>query len=287
MSHITHERIRAGNRKGAVSARAALPGRLLGLAAVVWLLLAGFCVAHTVGASATSTTVLHTTDSLKGAGTSGRSYKLNAAFRTPEGYSFKVTSQARIGMPRRGNSSELQPGQDALLLPVAGTEIVKNTTPGGRNYSGDPGDGASLVALYKSPTAICPVPPDGPGDATYIDLNQDVYCIVDLVAFQQTTATLKIAAGHSVTLASTPSTCQDLDYISGGCGEVPTPADDTSFNYLASHEHSVLAALARPPDLVVLLSASTGSDDIPGSACQPVDTGGWIIASSQPIRSCS
>ena len=95
---------------------------------------------------------------------------------------------------------ELQPGQDALLLPVAGSEIVKNTTPGGRNYSGDPGDGASLVALYKSPTAICPVPPNGPGDAT-IDLNQDVYCIVDLVAFQQTTATLKIVARHSVTLA--------------------------------------------------------------------------------------
>jgi hypothetical protein len=287
MSRITHERIRAGHRRGAVNARAALPGRLLGLAAIVWLVFAGFCVAHTAAAGATSTTVLHTTDSIKGTGTSGRSYKLNAAFRTPDGYSFKVASLARMGMPRRGDSSELQPGQDALLLPVAGTEIVKNTTPGGRDYSGNPGDGASLVALYKSPSPICPVPPDGPGDATYIDLNQDVYCIVDLVAFQQSTTTLKIAAGHSVTLAPTPSTCQDLDYITGGCGEVPTPADDTSFNYLASHVHSVLAALARPPDLVVLLSASTSSNDIPAGTCQPADTGGWIIASSQRIRSCS
>ena len=287
MSCITHERLRADNRRGAANARAALPSRLLGLAAVVWLALAGFCVSHTAVAGATSTTVPHTTDSIKGAGTTGRSYKLSAALRIPDGYSFKVTSQARIGMPRRGNSSELQPGQDALLLPVAGTEIVKNTTPGGRDYSGDPGDGASLVALYKSPTPICPVPPNGPGDATYIDLNQHVYCIVDLVAFQDTTTALKIAAGQSVRLAPTPSTCQDLDDITGGCGEVPAPTDDISFDYLARHAHSVLSALARPPDLVVLLSASTSPNDIPASACQPVDTGGWIIASSQPITSCS
>jgi hypothetical protein len=286
MSHITHEILRADSLRGAAKPTAALPGRLPSLAAVVWLVLTGFCVSHAAAASATSTSVRHTTGSIKGAGISGRTYKLNAAFRIPDGYSFKVTSQARIGLPRRGNSSELQPGQDALLLPVAGIEIVKNTTSGGRNYSGNPGDGASLVALYKSPTPICSVPPDGPGDATYIDLNQDVYCIVDLVAFQETT-TLRIAAGHSVTLAPTPSTCQDLDYITGGCGEVPAPADDTSFDYLDSHVHSVLAALARPPDLVVLLSASTGSNDIPASACQPVGTGGWIIASSRPIRSCS
>jgi hypothetical protein len=287
MSRITHEGLRAANRRGPANARAQLLSRLLGVTAVVCLALAGFSVSHATVAGATSATAVHTSDLSKSAGISGRSYKLSVAFRIPDGYSFNVMSEARIGMPRRGNSSELQPGQDALLLPVAGTEIVKNTTPGGRDYSGNPGNGASLVALYKSPTPICPVPPDGPGDATYIDLNQHVYCIVDLVAFQIPSPTLKIAAGHSVTMAPTPSTCQDLDAISGGCGEVPAPADDISFDYLASHAHSVLSALARPPDLVVLLSASTSPNDIPASACQPVDTGGWIIASSKPIKSCS
>jgi hypothetical protein len=287
MSHITDERLRAKNRRAPGNARAALSSRLIGLTAALGLAFAGFSISHMAVASAASTTVRHTANSNKGAGASGRSYKLSVGFRTPDGYSFQIASQLRIGMPRRGNSSELQPGQDALLLPVAGTEMVKNTTPGGRAYSGDPGDGDSLVALYQSPTPICPVPSDGPGDATYIDLNQHVYCTVDLVAFQDTTTAGKIAAGHSVTLAPTPSTCQDLDYIAGGCGEVPAPAVDTSFDYLASHAHSVLSALARPPDLVVLLSASTSPDDIPASACQPVDTGDWIIASSLPIRSCS
>jgi hypothetical protein len=242
----------------------------------------------TTGGAPTSTTSVvnqsTTSTTSSTSPTGGRSYNLSANITTPQGYTFQVSSQATIGTPGTGDASQLPPGQVALVLPVAGTEVVRNTTPGGRDYSGDPGDGATLIALYKSPSPICPVPSQGPLDALYMDLNHAVYCIVDLVMFQDSTGN-GIAAGQSVNLTPTPSTCQDLDNITGGCGQVPAPAADTSFVYLAANAQPAQSALAGPPDLVVLLGGS--GSDIPSNACQPSDTLGWVIASSQPITSCS
>ena len=191
----------------------------------------------------------------------GRAFHLTNSFTTSDGYSFTVTASGSLGTPATGDSSQLPPGQDALVLPVSGSESIKNTTPGGRDYSGDPVDHSTLFALYKSPTPICPVASIGPTDAIYMDLNANVYCLVEVALFEDQ-ADNGIPAGHSVTLTMDAPVCQTLDNITGGCGTVNAPPNEEPFDYLAA-------------------------DAQPASACTPSDTLGWIIASTVPITSCN
>jgi len=170
------------------------------------------------------------------------------------------------------------------VLPVSGSESIKNTTPGGRDYSGDPVDHSTLFALYKSPTPICPVASIGPTDAIYMDLNANVYCLVEVALFEDQ-ADNGIPAGHSVTLTMDAPVCQTLDNITGGCGTVNAPANEEPFDYLAADAQPALQALAGLPSLVVLVGASANNQ--PASACTPSDTLGWIIASTVPITSCN
>lgn len=232
--------------------------------------------------AAPSPTGLSTTTT--GGSVSGtRHFNLSGSFATPDGYSFDFTATAAMGTPTTGNSSQLPPGQDALLLPVSASGTIKNTTPGGRDYSSDPLDDATLYALYKSPTPACPVPSTGALDAIYMDLNSNVYCLIE-IAMLTDAAGEGVPAGKTVTLSMQPPTCYSVDNIPGGCGEINAPSSDEPFDYLAANTQRAMSALASAPDLVVLMGGGNGA---PTNSCQPSDTEGWVVASTVPITSCS
>ncbi len=149
----------------------------------------------------------------------------------------------------------------------------------------DPLDGSTIFALYASPTPVCPVASIGPTDATYMYLNSNVYCLVQLVQFQDQ-ADSGLTAGQSVTLSTDPLTCQNMDNITGGCGTVNAPAAEEPLDYLAADAQPALAALANPPALLVLVASSSGANP-PAGSCSPSDTLGWIAASTVPITTCS
>jgi hypothetical protein len=212
----------------------------------------------------------------------GHHYSFSTTFTTPDGYSFAVTAAATLGAPSAGNSSQLPPGQDAIVVPVSGSATVRNTTPG-RVAPSDPVSDSTVMGLWKSPTPVCPEPSQGTTDATYMYLNSNVYCIVQLLTIQDPTEN-PITSGQTVSLSGMPMTCENQDDIPGGCGVVPTPTNDVALDYLAPHEAAAMRALAGAPDLVVLVGPEANA---PSKACSPSNTLGWIVASSKPITSCS